>query len=105
MDAEQSHIKNRVAAGEAAAYIAEMSSDLAEIARRHGFDALGFILDMARSKPTPWPSATARSTEPVKWKISRHPDRRCARGFPGLERLKPGIARHRLGKIMSSRGG
>ncbi len=31
-----------------AAYIAEMSSDLAQIARRHGLDALGFILDMAR---------------------------------------------------------
>lgn len=44
----ESHIKDRVAPGEAAAYIAEMSSDLAEIARRNGFDALGFILDMAR---------------------------------------------------------
>jgi hypothetical protein len=45
---QQSHIKDRIAAGEAAAYIAEISSDLAQIARRHGFDALGFILDMAR---------------------------------------------------------
>jgi hypothetical protein len=45
---QQSHIKDRIAAGEAAAYIAEVSSDLAEIARRHGFDALAFILDMAR---------------------------------------------------------
>ncbi|MFZ1884535.1 MAG: hypothetical protein WAU53_13270 [Rhodoplanes sp.] len=45
---QQSHIKDRIAAGEAAAYIAEISSDLAQIARQHGFDALGFILDMAR---------------------------------------------------------
>jgi len=45
---QQSPIKDRIAAGEAAAYIAEISSDLAQIARRHGFDALGFILDMAR---------------------------------------------------------
>ena len=43
-----SHIKDRIAAGDAAAYIAEMSADLAKIARQHGFDALGFILDMAR---------------------------------------------------------
>ncbi|MFY9623987.1 MAG: hypothetical protein WAJ91_06305 [Rhodoplanes sp.] len=45
---QQSHIKDRIAAGEAAAYIAEMSADLAKIARQHVFDALGFILDMAR---------------------------------------------------------
>jgi hypothetical protein len=45
---QQSHIKDHISAGEAAAYIAEISSDLAQIARRHGFDALAFILDMAR---------------------------------------------------------
>ncbi len=32
----------------AAAYVAELSRDLALIARRHGLDALGFILEMAR---------------------------------------------------------
>ena len=32
----------------AAAYVAELSGDLATLARRHGFDALGYILDMAR---------------------------------------------------------
>ena len=31
----------------AAAYVAELSSDLAVIARRHGLDTLGYILDMA----------------------------------------------------------
>jgi hypothetical protein len=33
---------------EAAAYVAELAGDLASIARRHGLDALGYILDMAR---------------------------------------------------------
>jgi hypothetical protein len=32
---------------EAAAYLAELSRDMALIARSHGFDALGFILEMA----------------------------------------------------------
>jgi hypothetical protein len=32
----------------AAAYVAELSANLATIARQHGFDALGYILDMAR---------------------------------------------------------
>ncbi len=32
----------------AAAYVAELSANLASIARRHGLDALGYILDMAR---------------------------------------------------------
>ena len=44
---QQSPIKDRVASGEAAAYIAEMSADLAKIARQNGFDALGFLLEMA----------------------------------------------------------
>ena len=33
---------------EAAAYVAELAGDLATIARRHGLDALGHILDMAK---------------------------------------------------------
>ena len=33
---------------EAAAYVAELTSELAQIARRHGLDALGYLLDMAR---------------------------------------------------------
>jgi hypothetical protein len=33
---------------QAAAYVAELSADLALIARKHGLDALGYILDMAR---------------------------------------------------------
>lgn len=32
----------------AADYVATMSSELALIARRHGLDTLGYILDMAR---------------------------------------------------------
>ena len=32
----------------AAAYVAELSRDLALIARKNGLDALGFILEMAR---------------------------------------------------------
>jgi hypothetical protein len=32
----------------AAAYVAELTGDLAILARQHGLDALGFILDMAR---------------------------------------------------------
>jgi hypothetical protein len=33
---------------EAAAYVAELAGDLASIARRHGLDALSYILDMAK---------------------------------------------------------
>ncbi len=32
----------------AAAYVAELSGELAMLARRHGFAALGYILEMAR---------------------------------------------------------
>jgi hypothetical protein len=39
------HPEDRVAA---AAYVAELSGDLATIARRHGLVALGYILDMAK---------------------------------------------------------
>jgi hypothetical protein len=31
----------------AADYVAELTAELAVLARRHGFDALGYILDMA----------------------------------------------------------
>lgn len=34
----------------AAAYVAEMSASLAELARRHGLEALGYLLDMAREE-------------------------------------------------------
>lgn len=32
----------------AANYVADLTAELATLARRHGLDALGFILDMAR---------------------------------------------------------
>ena len=32
---------------EAAAYVAELTADLAVVARRHGLDALGYLLEMA----------------------------------------------------------
>jgi hypothetical protein len=32
----------------AASYVAELSTELANLARQHGLDALGYILDMAR---------------------------------------------------------
>ena len=32
----------------AANYVAELSAELASLARQHGLDALGYILDMAR---------------------------------------------------------
>ena len=34
----------------AAAYVADLSAELAAIARRHGLDALGYILEMARAE-------------------------------------------------------
>jgi hypothetical protein len=33
---------------EAAAYIAELTTDLALMARKHGLDSLGYILEMAK---------------------------------------------------------
>lgn len=33
---------------EAAAYVAELTANLAVVAKRHGLDALGYLLDMAR---------------------------------------------------------
>ncbi|MCX7310705.1 MAG: hypothetical protein WCG92_01935 [Hyphomicrobiales bacterium] len=32
----------------AASYVADLTAELAVLARRHGLDALGYILDMAR---------------------------------------------------------
>jgi hypothetical protein len=32
----------------AAGYVADLSAELANLARQHGLDALGYILDMAR---------------------------------------------------------
>ena len=34
--------------GQAAAYVAELTTELAAVARRHGLDVLGYLLDMAR---------------------------------------------------------
>ena len=31
-----------------AAYVAELTNELAEVSRRHGLDVLGYLLDMAR---------------------------------------------------------
>jgi len=41
-----------------AAYIATMTGDLAEMARRHGLDALGYLLDMARLEAQTQPRLT-----------------------------------------------
>jgi hypothetical protein len=46
---EQTQLQDVNNSAEAAAYIADLSLDLAQIARRHGLDALGFILDMAHA--------------------------------------------------------
>jgi hypothetical protein len=46
--AEQSGMKVAEDRDQVAAYVAEMTGELALIARRHGFDALGFLLEMAR---------------------------------------------------------
>ncbi len=35
-------------AAEAAAYVTQLAADLASLARRHGLDTLGYLLDMAR---------------------------------------------------------
>jgi hypothetical protein len=44
--AEQSSDLDDAAA--AASYLASMSAELSKIARRHRFDVLGYLLDMAR---------------------------------------------------------
>jgi hypothetical protein len=43
-DEDRAEIADRA---QAAAYVAELSADLASLARRHGLDTLGYILDMA----------------------------------------------------------
>ena len=43
--ATQSGTADRAAA---ASYVAELSAELAALARQHGLEALGYILDMAR---------------------------------------------------------
>jgi hypothetical protein len=42
---DQTELDERV---EAADYLAALSGDLALLARRHGFDTLGYILEMAK---------------------------------------------------------
>jgi hypothetical protein len=42
---QTTEISDRIAA---ANYVATLSAELALVARRHGLDALGYILDMAR---------------------------------------------------------
>jgi hypothetical protein len=46
--AEQSGMKVAEDRDQVAAYVAEMTCELALIARRHGFDALSFLLEMAQ---------------------------------------------------------
>ena len=46
--AENSGIKAVEDRDKVAAYVAELTSELALIARRHGLDALGYLLEMAR---------------------------------------------------------
>lgn len=48
--------------GDAATYIATLTEELAEIARRHGLEALGYILDMARLEA----DQIAKSSEGMK---------------------------------------
>jgi hypothetical protein len=46
---QQAGIQNRPENREAAAaYVAQLAADLATIARQHGLDTIGYILDMAR---------------------------------------------------------
>lgn len=52
-DAKRSHGRSTSIAddggpGEAAAFVSEMIADLALLARRHGHQTLGFLLDMAQ---------------------------------------------------------
>lgn len=44
----------------AAKYVAELSAALANLARRHGLDALSYILDMGGSKPRTPPGMNGR---------------------------------------------
>ena len=49
-------------AASAADYVAAMSGDLASIARRHGLETLGYLLDMARLEAE---SVTAQDGAPA----------------------------------------
>ncbi len=40
--------RNRSGQAEAATYIADLTADLASMARKHGLGTLGYLLDMAR---------------------------------------------------------
>lgn len=55
---------------EVAAYLAELTGELALVARRHGFDALAYLLDMAQLEAE---SVTRRPRSP-------DPKRSAARG-------------------------
>jgi hypothetical protein len=48
MPADQTEEKELPDPAAAAHYIASLASDLASIARGHGLDTLGYLLDMAR---------------------------------------------------------
>lgn len=45
---DQAHPRDSVDPAAAAAYITDLLADLAAMARRHRFDALSFLIDMAR---------------------------------------------------------
>jgi hypothetical protein len=47
-DAAQGEPGGEIDRTAAANYVAELSAELAVLARQHGLDALGYILDMAR---------------------------------------------------------
>jgi hypothetical protein len=50
-------------AREAAAYVAELTADLARIARQHRLDALCYLLEMARMEAQSVAGARARRSE------------------------------------------
>jgi hypothetical protein len=53
---------------QAVTYIAELTSELALVARRHGLETLGYLLDMARLEAEN--TARPRTTDP-KAKVAR----------------------------------
>ena len=48
MKVEMAEVEGGEDTAQAAAYVAELAGELASIARRHGLDTLGYILDMAK---------------------------------------------------------
>jgi hypothetical protein len=60
---EQLRDRGEFAAGEFAAYAAEMAGELSAVARRHGFDALGYLLEMARMEAESTAAACAPQTK------------------------------------------